>query len=162
MTNLINARNCSGYPVHLIPLSSFVSFSARRENIFTNFSNIFVCHGSHTTKVSNFWDTLYNCLNTDCDYNCSALPFPFFPSFFVGETFSRNCGNFDLVKWYFVYYCLCSDSIFFIFLVKYIFKIAETLIKIILVILKRETQYIWDIIIGNLEYSKYYLIYNHK
>ena len=44
----------------------------------------------------------------------------------------------------------------FIFLVKYIFKIAKTLIKIILVIWKRETQYIWSIIIGNLEYLKYY------
>lgn len=35
----------------------------------------------------------------DCDYNCSALPFPFFLcEFFVGEIFSRNCENFDLGK----------------------------------------------------------------
>lgn len=146
MTNLINARNCSGSPVHLVPLPSFVSFLriSRWENIFTNQSDVFVCQRSLPPQL---WYLIFGTLCIiayyDCDYNCcSALPFFFFflCEFYIGETFSPKLWKFWFGEMILIILknILCSDFAFLALLFflpfcefsseTYFRKIAETLI----------------------------------
>lgn len=111
MTNLINARNCSGSS-----RPSFVSFLriSRWENIFTNQSDVFVCQGSLPPRLRYLiFETLCIIAYYDCDYNCcSILPFFFFS--LVKRSFTEIVEI--LNSWndigYFKGYSVCSDFAF--------------------------------------------------
>lgn len=111
MTNLINARNCSGSS-----RPSFVSFLriSRWENIFTNQSDVFVCQESLPPRLRYLiFETLCIIAYYDCDYNCcSILPFFFFSlvkCFFTEIVEILNSWN-DIG--YFKGYSVCSDFAF--------------------------------------------------